>query len=260
MTDGEDGTFSHEKLDVYHTFLSFAEVSESIVTDAGTFAVADQLERATESIGANLIRGNSQWTQALRAAAFDVSMASALECAACIDVCRAKELMAEKRARDAKRQLHDIAGMLFGLRKKSAGSAREDDAIYGEVVFAHERLDVYRLSLDFVKWADTLAKESRASTQESKKLDTGSTSLVLNIAEGNGRFSHADRTKFIDTAHSAALQCVLVLDLMVARHRIPAQRAVGSKAMLRRICAMLLGWRRKLTGASSSIPAVESSS
>ena len=63
--------FPHDKLDVYQVFLSFAGLSEAVVIDAGMCAAADHLDRATESIGSNLIRGNSHWSPALRATCFD---------------------------------------------------------------------------------------------------------------------------------------------------------------------------------------------
>ena len=252
MTEVAAVTFSHEKLDAYQAFLSLAELSNVIVADAGAFAVADQLERATESIGANLIRGNSQWTKALRENYLNISMASALECAACMDVCLAKELADFGRLHQAKRHLYDIVNMLFGLRR-SSGTAHEDEVQYGEVRFAHERLDVYRLGLDFVKWSDAFVKEGMANSRETKKLDAVSTSTVLNIAEGNGRFSPSDRSKFIETAHASALQCVLSLDLMMARHRATMQAVIPGKNMLGRISAMLLAWRRKLAESPESL-------
>jgi four helix bundle protein len=251
MQDQKAATFPHEKLDVYHAFLDFAGVAEGVVIGAERYAVSDQLERATESIGANLIRGNSQWSPAVRVTSFDVALASALECAACLDVCRVKELADDERIAKGKKCLYRIVGMLLGLVRHASNSVREDDTPYGNPVFSHEHLDAYRVGLDFIQWAGSLEKRGVFRTQQAKKLDAGSTSVVLNIAEGNGKFGQLDQVKFIGIAHAAALQCVLHLDLAVARGRINERDILSGKAMLSRICAMLMGWRRRLVGANA---------
>jgi len=102
------------------------------------------------------------------------------------------------------------------------------------------------LGLGFVKWTDLLCRQGELSARENKKLDASSTSLVLNIAEGNGKFSRKDRTKFIDIANTAGMQCALLLDLLMVRSRETAQNLTEGKNMLDRICSMLMGWRRGL--------------
>jgi four helix bundle protein len=248
VNERKDAAFFHEKLDVYHIFLAFAGLSETVVADAGTFAVANQLERATESIGTNLIRGNTQWTDALRVTSLDVSIASAHECAACLDVCLVKQLIRDNLVAEGKGQLRRVIDMLHGLRKITADRACEDPAPYGVPAFSHEHLDVYRLGLDFVQWVDVFLKSAACSSRDTRKLDASSTSVVLNIAEGNAKVAGADRIKYIDTAHIAALQCALVFDLMVARGRSARENIRGGKAMLSRICAMLISWRKSLGG------------
>ena len=46
-----------------------------------------------------------------------------------------------------------------------------------------------------------------------RQLDKLATSVVLNIAEGNGRYSEADRHKFIDQAEAAGTKSAAYVDL-----------------------------------------------
>ena len=68
------------------------------------------------------------------------------------------------------------------------------------VGFDHERLDVYRLSIDFIAWVGVLIEERERSAKPSalKHLDEARTSIALNIAEGNGKRSAVDRARFLD--------------------------------------------------------------
>ena len=83
---------SHERLDLYRVYLEVAGQCAEIISGAEqTIAVFDHLDRAMESIGVNFMRANVQPPgSAQRATYLDVSIASAHECAASLDVCMAK--------------------------------------------------------------------------------------------------------------------------------------------------------------------------
>lgn len=49
------------------------------------------------------------------------------------------------------------------------------------------------------------------------QLDRASTSIPLNIAEGNGKFTSADRCRFFDNARGSALESAACLDVMIAK-------------------------------------------
>jgi four helix bundle protein len=65
-----------------------------------------------------------------------------------------------------------------------------------KIYFDHEKLDVYREAINFCgrvgKFLATMAAKAAAKDQ----LDRASTSISLNIAEGNGKFSPNDRARF----------------------------------------------------------------
>jgi four helix bundle protein len=47
-----------------------------------------------------------------------------------------------------------------------------------------------------------------------------STSIPLNIAEGNGKYAPKDRCRFFDIAHGSALECAAGLDILVAKAKL----------------------------------------
>ncbi len=70
-----------------------------------------------------------------------------------------------------------------------------------------------------------------------------STSIVLNIAEGNGRFHATDHRKFIDIAYQSALKASVPLDLMRVKAEVDTARLHEGKRMLVSIVKRLLGMR-----------------
>ena len=105
--------------------------------------------------------------------------------------------------------------------------------------FDHEKLAVYQEAIRFVAWAggllDTLPKSLAAYDQ----LDRASTSIALNIAERNGKYTPPDRCRFFDIARGSALECAACLDVLVAKKRLVC--AEQGKEMLVPIVSMLVG-------------------
>ena len=105
--------------------------------------------------------------------------------------------------------------------------------------FDHEKLDVYREAIKFVAWADELLEGIPKSLAVHNQLDRASTSIPLNIAEGNGKYTEPDRCRFFDIARGSALECAACLDVLVVKKRIDS--ADAGKAILTRIVSMLVG-------------------
>ncbi|MGJ8639124.1 MAG: four helix bundle protein [Opitutaceae bacterium] len=106
-------------------------------------------------------------------------------------------------------------------------------------IFDHEKLKVYQRALDFVEFADALPIDSLKGLAARDQLDRASTSIPLNIAEGNGKFTSKDRCRFFDVARGSALECAAVLDVGARRGKITESIAREGKELLREVVSML---------------------
>lgn len=107
--------------------------------------------------------------------------------------------------------------------------------------FDHEKLHVYQTSLRFVVWAAEVLERIPAKMSVCGQLDRASTSIPLNIAEGNGRFTSADRCRFFDVARGSGLECAACLDVLVAKGLATEGEMEPGKALLVEVVSMLVG-------------------
>ena len=113
--------------------------------------------------------------------------------------------------------------------------------------FDHERLDVYQEAIAFCGWVGDLLSNITAKAAVKDQLDRASTSLPLNIAEGNGKFSTVDRARFLEIARGSALECAACLDVLVARKLISPEQIISAKEQLVRIVNMLMGMLKRFS-------------
>jgi four helix bundle protein len=73
--------------------------------------------------------------------------------------------------------------------------------------FDHEKLEVYQQSIVFVAWITPLLENLQKPGDVKDQLDRASTSIPLNIAEGNGKYSVKERCHHFDFALGSALEC-----------------------------------------------------
>lgn len=105
----------------------------------------------------------------------------------------------------------------------------------------HEKLEVYRASLAFITWLETLVQHVPKGLAVFDQLDRASTSVPLNIAEGNGKFTKPDRCRYFDHARGSALECAAALDVLVAKGQVTTQEVQPGKERLWSIVSMLVG-------------------
>ena len=108
-------------------------------------------------------------------------------------------------------------------------------------VFDHEKLEVYRASLKFIMWLEPLMDKLPKSLAVRDQLDRASTSIPLNLAEGNGKFTSPDRCRFFDTSRGSALEGAAGLDVLVAKGKCTVEEVNSGKAVLGEIVSMLVG-------------------
>ena len=123
--------------------------------------------------------------------------------------------------------------------------------------FDRERLNVYQEAIAFCGWVGDLLNEVTAKAAAKDQLDRASTSIPLNIAEGNGKFSNADRARFLEIARGSALECAACLDVLLARKLVAADRMIPAKEQLVRIVNMLVGILKRFSEYADSLPEEE---
>ena len=108
------------------------------------------------------------------------------------------------------------------------------------MAFSHQRLAVYRLSIDFVAWSHQLLQGVDSPGSTRTQLERASTSIPLNIAEGNVKSSPRDRRRYWEIALGSAVECAAILDVLVARQLQDATDVAAGRESLERIVSMLV--------------------
>ena len=107
--------------------------------------------------------------------------------------------------------------------------------------FGHETLNVYQESIRFTTWVNELLETIPKTLSVHNQLDRASTSIPLNIAEGNGKHTSADRCRYFDSARGSALECAACLDVLIAKKKVDADYVKKGKDQLYQIVSMLIG-------------------
>src|SRR6266550_3613813 len=113
--------------------------------------------------------------------------------------------------------------------------------------FDHEKLDVYQEAIAFCGWVGEFIAAISAKAAAKDQLDRASTSIPLNIAEGNGKFSAKDRARFLQMARGSGLECAACLDVLLVRKLTKEEPVAAQKERLVRIVEMLVGLLRRFS-------------
>ena len=109
-----------------------------------------------------------------------------------------------------------------------------------EPTFDHERLDVYRLSIEYVARSYRIAKTLRGIHRPARdQWLRAAQSIPLNIAEGNGKQSLKDKSRFFEIARGSALECASIQDVLRVCDGIDDESNRRGKLDLKRIVSML---------------------
>jgi len=108
--------------------------------------------------------------------------------------------------------------------------------------FLFEKLTVYQKSVDLAdQLSDVTERFARGSYYIRDQLNRAALSISTNIAEGNGRFTKAERKYFFGVARGSTQECVPLLELSRRRGLVNESQAAGFKAALEEISKMLSG-------------------
>jgi four helix bundle protein len=113
----------------------------------------------------------------------------------------------------------------------------------------HDRLDVYRLALDFSVFSHRLIEAlPRGHRHLCDQLTRASTSIVLNIAEGAGKHSRGDKRRYYLCARGSATESAALLDVFSRLGFLDDAGYTAGKAMLVRLVSMLIKLAVSLEG------------
>jgi len=110
----------------------------------------------------------------------------------------------------------------------------------------HDRLDAYRVSLEFQQLAARLCRGKGLGALRDQ-LDRASVSICLNVAEGAGRISAAEKAHFFSIARGSATESGAALDLLLARGLVTVADYRRGRSLLIRIVSMLVGLMRRFS-------------
>lgn len=206
-------------------------------------AVRGQLDRAIVSVMTNLVKAARRQRTEKGIYLLECSFGSVLECAACLDVALLRRLIDRAHLQTWKHTLLRVARMEVGLRNswsRTMSIAEEGNGYAPETpaCFDHETLNVYQRSLQLHEALEPILFGERKGNIYARRIDELSSSITLNIAEGNGRFARRDHGNFGNIAEDSGDGLAADMDLVQARWDTDTNSA---KSLLRETMAMLGG-------------------
>jgi four helix bundle protein len=106
--------------------------------------------------------------------------------------------------------------------------------------FDHEKLEVYKVSLEFVCFVSNTLSTLKGNHRHARdQLVRSSQSIPLNIAEGNGKRSFAERRRYFEIARGSAMESAANLDVLICCGACSTEEVEPGKALLIRIVSML---------------------
>jgi four helix bundle protein len=113
--------------------------------------------------------------------------------------------------------------------------------------FDHDRLDVYLAAVDVVALAHAIVADFPPGHADlADQLKRASTSVALNIAEGAGEYSRADKARFYRMAKRSGTESSAILDVAQRLEIISGERFEVGRGLLFRIVSMLIKMIRGL--------------
>ena len=108
------------------------------------------------------------------------------------------------------------------------------------VVFDHEKLDVYRIAVEYADAADSIAaKLKRGNAHIRDQLRGASDSIVNNVAEGAGELHPAEKARFYRIALRSSTECAATLHTCQRRELAELEAIESARILLKRVVEML---------------------
>ncbi len=118
--------------------------------------------------------------------------------------------------------------------------------------FIFEKLEVYQKALDFAERVSWLTSDFPHTCRYlADQFGRASLSIALNIAEGNGRRSDADRGRFFIMARGSVHECIPLVEMCRRRRLVPDEVCSQLRAEAEVLAKMLSGMIKRVFGDSS---------
>jgi four helix bundle protein len=114
-------------------------------------------------------------------------------------------------------------------------------------MFDFEKLIIYNKAKVFNAEVRSFIKETKLDPTTKDQLRRASFSIVLNIAEGSGRFSNKDRRHFFVISRSSIFECVAILDVLKDENSIEDVKFNSFYIQSEEISKMLYSMIKNLT-------------
>ena len=103
-----------------------------------------------------------------------------------------------------------------------------------------QRLDVYRCAIEFLQFSLYVCRRlPRGERDLRDQLKRAVMSIPLNIAEGSGKLTGADRSRFHAIARGSAMECGALLDVCAIAGYVNETDARKGRELILRLVAML---------------------
>jgi len=107
-------------------------------------------------------------------------------------------------------------------------------------MLSYQKLDVYQCSIQFIALAALLiCKLPRGYFFLADELKRASVSIPQNIAEGVGKPTAADRSRYLGIARGSAMECGAILDVGITMKLFSASDPEKGIELIERIVSML---------------------
>jgi four helix bundle protein len=113
-------------------------------------------------------------------------------------------------------------------------------------LFDFQKLEVYKKAQSFHMNCKSILKLTKAERYVADQLTRASYSIVLNIAEGSGRASAADRRNFFTIARASVYECVAISDMLIQEKQISGEQYLKHMEQASEISKMLFVMIRNL--------------
>ncbi len=117
-------------------------------------------------------------------------------------------------------------------------------------LFDHEKLKAYQEALRFIGWVTPILDRLPAKVAAKDQLDRASTSIALNLAEGNGKRSHPDRCRYFDIARGSGVECAACLDVLRVKQLLTDEEVAAGKSLLIEVVSMTAGLIARFGGTA----------